>query len=136
VTFQTQELTWIWVFPKIGVPQIGWFIMENPIKMDDLRVPLFSETPICEILAKQILDRSGLWIVSWCLGFSGIENQGTHTKTVRRIPGTPMPALTSTVQKSLAIFVSHIVSLITQIHSMGFRASVDYPMFIQVNHLL
>ena len=36
----------IWVFLKIGIPKNGWFTMENPIKMDDLGVPLFSETPI------------------------------------------------------------------------------------------
>ncbi len=37
----------MWVFPKIGVPQNGWFIMENRIKRDDLGGPsLFLETPM------------------------------------------------------------------------------------------
>ena len=34
------------MFPKIMVPQNGWFIMENPIKSHGLGVPLFLETPI------------------------------------------------------------------------------------------
>ncbi len=38
----------MWMFPKIGVPQNGWFIMENPIKMDDLGVPLFWTHPCQE----------------------------------------------------------------------------------------
>ena len=35
------------MFPKIVVPQNGWFIRENPIKMDDLGgyKPLVLETP-------------------------------------------------------------------------------------------
>ena len=35
----------IWGFPKIGVPQNGWFILENLIKRDDLGVPYFRKHP-------------------------------------------------------------------------------------------
>ena len=34
----------------MGVPRNGWFTMENPIKMDDLRVPIFRKFPFIEFI--------------------------------------------------------------------------------------
>jgi len=43
------------MFPKIVVPQNGWFRMENLIEMDDLGVPLFSETSISSLWCGAVL---------------------------------------------------------------------------------
>ena len=38
------QVSFKWMFPKIGVPQKWLFYNGNPVKMDDLGVPLFLET--------------------------------------------------------------------------------------------
>ena len=40
----------IWGFPSMEGSKNGWFIRENPIKVDDLGVTLFQETTICSIV--------------------------------------------------------------------------------------
>ena len=59
-----------WMFPKIVVPQNGWFTIENPIKMDDLGVPLFLETP--------------KWIIFHCLPLTIATGVAAPGQVVRR----------------------------------------------------
>ena len=94
--------TKIWWFPKIGVPQNGWFIMENPIKMDDLGVPLFSETSIswlnvCTVLKQHKFEYEShlcnfFTIIEMKAGLqtaSQVQNFQDHSSMLVSVPKSP-----------------------------------------------
>ena len=55
--------SWLVTFPTIGVLQNGWFIMENPIKMHDLRVLFFFETPKCRYACYLHVSSQVAWLL-------------------------------------------------------------------------
>ena len=68
----------IWVFPKIGVPQNGWFIM--PIKMDYLGLPLFLETPIY----KHSSERLSIQMVNFNPYPAAVSNATLETEDMKQ----------------------------------------------------
>ena len=55
---------------RIVVPQNGWFIMENPIKMDDCSVAVYEWL----LIFPRFWIRLKCWSMAWCLYFRQLQH--------------------------------------------------------------
>ena len=60
---KTETSTSIWRFPKLGVPQNRWFIMENPKMDDNWGYPYFRKSPYVSVMQQTTLQKtnSSMW---------------------------------------------------------------------------
>ena len=73
--------------PYMGIPPNERFLMENPIKMDVLEVPLFQETSISELYNKESYKSHISYIYIWNHQAMGVELPCLDTW--KRDPGPP-----------------------------------------------
>ena len=93
----------IWVFPKIGVPQNGWFIMENAIKIVDWGYPYFRKHPYSRYmvaygsLGLKLSRKEAPWLWSESCGNSDALKASSSTtpggSIVRRVSSAVMTKL-------------------------------------------
>ena len=103
-----EPVSFIWVFPKIGVPQNGWFIMEIPIKMDDLGVPLFLETSIYKFFCPVVLSCL-FFFVFFCLLLFLIFQISLFFQHLEE-PGYQNTSKTLSPSNSNRLYLSYLIS--------------------------
>ena len=90
-TFKDEFSIWwhcekMWVFPKIVVPQNGWFIMETPIRMDDLGgTTIFGNTHVdlVKVTKRFCWHKSRFWKIWGSRGRKASKNSEALEKEFR-----------------------------------------------------